>query len=92
MRSDRVFMHDHTDRLQAVSDSGFATSMKQLGAGNLQATVSQLFPALPRDHPCSTVPAAHWIFGKSSAYLRKTSESIHLELRECDMLATVSNV
>lgn len=61
--------------------------MKQLGAGNLQATVDQLFLALPRDHPCSTVPAAHWMFGKSSAYLRKTSENIHLELREGDISA-----
>lgn len=63
--------------------------MKQLGAGNLQATVDQLFPALPRDHPCSTVPAAHWMFGKSSAYLQKTSENIHFELRERDISATV---
>lgn len=66
-----------------------ATWMKQLGAGNLQATVDQLFPALPRDHPCSTVPAAHWMFGKSSAYLQTTSENMHLELRECDISATV---
>lgn len=45
--------------------------------GRLRSTclVSEPLPTLPRDHPCSTVLAAHWVFGKSTAYLRKSAES-----------------
>lgn len=41
-------------------------------------------PALLRDHPCSTVLAAHWVFGKSTAYLQEMSSE-----SEVDALAKV---
>lgn len=45
--------------------------------GRLRSTclVSEPLPTLPRDHPCSTVLAAHWVFGKRTAYLWRSAES-----------------
>lgn len=89
MRSDRVFVHDHTDGLQAVFDSEYLdeTTRSRKSAGYSR-------PALPRSP--QRPPLLHCASSSldirrefSSAYLQKTSENIHLELRECDISATV---
>lgn len=46
------------------------------GIGRLQSTClvwKAPTLSLPRDQPCSTVPAARWVFGRSVPYLWKTS-------------------
>lgn len=49
---------------------------QEIGRLGFTCVVSEPLPTLPRDHPCSTVLAAHWVFGKSTPYLQKSTESL----------------
>lgn len=84
MRSDRVFIHHHTDGLQAVYDGGLdETARSRKSAGYSSSPLS------PETTPVALCQQLTGFLERVQPYLRKTSESIHLELRECDMSATV---